>query len=61
MRWRSQFFFGNEGAAAGALYKNNFVSDLKGNQHLFEILQTSLTFKNSEKLVKRECLKKRLQ
>ena len=32
--------------------KNNFVSDLLGRQHLLQILQTSLTIKNSEKVVK---------
>ena len=61
MRWRAQSFFGNEVAASDALYKNNFVSDLLGNQYLFEILQTSLTFKNSENAVKSECFEKRLR
>ena len=28
MSERAQIFFGNEGATSGALYKNNFVSDL---------------------------------
>ena len=32
--------------------KNNFVSDLLGRQHLLQILQTSLTIKNGEKVVK---------
>ena len=55
------FFFGNEGAVSVVLHKNNFISDLLGIQHLFEILQTSLTVKNSENGVKRGCFKKLLQ
>ena len=47
VRWRPQICFRNEGAVSGVLYKNNFVSDLLESQHLFEILQTSLTFNNS--------------
>ena len=54
-------FFGNEGEVSGPLYKTNFVSDLLGIQDLFEILQTSLTFKNSEKAVKSGYLKKCLR
>ena len=53
--------FGNERAVSGILYKNNFVSDLLGSQHLFEILQTSLTLKNSENVVKSGCFKKLLR
>ena len=35
------------------------LADLLGSQHLLEVLQrTSLTFKNSEKVVKRGCFKK---
>ena len=41
--------------------KNNFVSDLLGRQHLLQILQTSLTIKNSEKVVKIGCFEKRLR
>ena len=37
------------------------LCDLLGNQHLLEVLQTSLTFKNSEKVVKSDCFKKRSQ
>ena len=59
MRWRVQPFYQNEGAVSGFLYKNNFVSDLLGSQHLLEILQTSLTVKNSENEVKSGCFKKR--
>ena len=32
--------------------KNILLADLLGSQHLLEILQTSITFKNSEKVVK---------
>ena len=53
--------FGNERAVSDVLYKNNFVSDLLGSQHLFEILQTSLTFKNSENAVKSGCFEKLLR
>ena len=35
-------------------------ADLLGSQHWFEILQISLTFKNSENVVKRGCFEKRL-
>ena len=59
MRWRAHPFYQNEGAVSGVLYKNNFVSDLLGSQHLLEILQTSLTVKNSENGVKSGCFKKR--
>ena len=59
MRWRAQPFYQNEGAVSGVLYKNNFVSDLLGSQHLLEILQTSLTVKNSENGVKSGCFKKK--
>ena len=43
------------------LSKNILLTDLLGNQHLFEILQTSLTFKNSENAVKCRCFEKRLR
>ena len=61
MCWRAQTFCRNEGAVSGVLYKNNFVSDLLGSQHLLEILQASLTFKNSEKVVKSGGFKKCLR
>ena len=54
-------FFVNEGAVSGVLYKNNFVSDLLGSQHLFEILQTSFTVKNSKNGAKSGCFKKFLR
>ena len=41
--------------------KNILLADLLGSQHLLEILQTSLTFKNSEKVVKSGYLKKSLR
>ena len=41
----------------GVLCKNIFVVDLLRSQYLFEILQTSLTVKNSENGVKRDVLK----
>ena len=40
------------------LFKNILSADLLGSQHLLEVLQTSLTFKNSEKVVKSACFKK---
>ena len=43
------------------LCKNILLDDLLGSQHLLEILQTSLTFKNSEKVVKSGCFKKSLR
>ena len=38
--------------------KNILLADLLGSQHLLELLQTSLIFKNSEKAVKSEYSKK---
>ena len=44
------------------LLKNIYLADLLGSQHLSEILQTSLTAKNSyENMVKRRRFKKPLQ
>ena len=40
--------------------KNILLTDLLGSQYLFEILQTSLTIKNSENGVKSGCFKKLL-
>ena len=57
----STSFCWNEGAVLGVLSKNTYVADLLGNYHLFEILQTSLTVKNSENVVKRGCFEKRLR
>ena len=55
------FFFGNERVVSVVLYRNNFISYLLGIQHLLEILETSLTVKNSENGVKSGCFKKLLQ
>ena len=41
--------------------KNILLADLLGSQHLIEILQTSLTFKNSEKVVKSGCFENLLR
>ena len=41
--------------------KNSVLADLLGSQYLFEILQTSLTVKNSESIVKRGCFEKCLR
>ena len=38
--------------------KNVLLADLLGSQYLPEILQTSLTFKNSENMEKNDCFKK---
>ena len=61
MSWRAQIFCRNEGAVSGVLYKNNFVTDLFGSQHLSQTLQTLLTFKNSENVVKSRCFEKLLR
>ena len=55
MRWRAQILRWNEGAVSSDLCKNIFVTDILGSQHLFEILQTSHTFKNSENVLKSGC------
>ena len=41
--------------------KNILLTDLLSGHHLLEILQTSLTSKNSEKVVKSGCFEKRLR
>ena len=41
--------------------KNILLGDLLGSQHLFEILQTPLTFQNSENVVKSGCFEKRFR
>ena len=38
-----------------------FLADLLESQHLFEILLTSLTIKNSENVVKGRCFENRLR
>ena len=45
----------------GVLWKKILLADLLGSQHLSEMLQTSLTFKNSKKEVKNGCFEKHLQ
>ena len=54
-------FFLNKGEVEGVLCKNILLANLLGSQHLLEILQTSLTFKNSEKVVKSGCFVKLLR
>ena len=61
MRQRAQIFCWNEETASDALCKNTFVADLFGSQYFFEILQTSLTVKNSENVVKSVFFKERMQ
>ena len=61
VQWRAQIFCRNEGAVSGDLYQHNFVGDLLESQNLFEILQTSLTFKNNENVVKSGFFEKLLQ
>ena len=51
-------FCSNEGAVSGALFKIIFVADLLDSLYLFEILQTSLTVKNSENVAKSGCFEK---
>ena len=55
-------FFWNKGEVEGVLCKNILLANLLGSQHLLEILQTSLTFENSEKVViKSGCFEKLLR
>ena len=49
-------FCWNEGAVSSALCENIFVADLLESWNLLEILQTPLTVKNSEKVIKSRCL-----
>ena len=51
----SFFFEIMEGCKVSCI-KNILLADLLGSQHLFEILQTSITVKNSEKWIFRETL-----
>ena len=50
-----QFLLSSKGGASDVFCKNVLLTYLLGNQHLFEILQTSLTFKNNENVVKNVC------
>ena len=45
-------FFLNKGGVKGVLCENILSANLSGSQHLFEILQISLTVKSSENVVK---------
>ena len=58
LRWRAQIFGWHEGTVSGVLCENIFLADLLGSQYLCEILQTSLTFKNSENVVKSGCFQR---
>ena len=51
----SPFFSSNERGVWAVLRKNIFLADLLASQFLFEILQTSLTIKSSENVVKSGC------
>ena len=44
--------FGNKGEVQGVLCKTILFANLLESLHFLEILQTSVTFKNSEKVVK---------
>ena len=54
------FFVGMKEKSQIFLCEIIFVTDLSGSQHLFQILQTSLTFKKSENVVKSGCFEKLL-
>ena len=55
-----KIFIWNKRGVWGVLCKNILLADLLGSQHLLKILQTSLTIKNSERVVKIRCFEKRL-
>ena len=61
MLWRTQNFCWNDEAVIDVFCKNIFVTDLHGSKYLFEILQTSLTVKTSENVVKSGCFEKLLR
>ena len=54
-------YFGNKGEVQGVLCKTILLANLLESLHFLEILQTSVTFKNSEKVVKSVCFEKRLR
>ena len=60
MPWRAQILNWNEGAVSGVLCENIFVAESLGTQFLFEILQPSLTVKNSENVVASGCFEKNI-
>ena len=51
----SAIFFWNKGGVSGVLSKIILLAELLGSQHLLDILQTWLIFKNSENMVKSGC------
>ena len=55
---KERHFFLNKGGLKNVLCKNIFSADLLGSQYLFEILQTSLIFQNSENIGKSGCFEK---
>ena len=57
----SKNFFWNKGLLLGVLFKNILLADLLGSQRLLEILQTSLTFENSQNVGKSGCFEKLLR
>ena len=60
LRWKAQTFYEMK-EVCKVLCVKPFLADLWGNKHLFEILQTLLTSKNSEKVIKSGCFKKLLR
>ena len=54
-------FFSNKGGLWGFLCTNILLANLLESQHFLEVLQTLLTFKNSEKVVKSYCFEKLLR
>ena len=55
------FFFFEMKERCSVFCENNYLADLLGSQYLLKILQTSLTVKNSENVVKTGCFQKRLR
>ena len=58
---RNFFFFFEMKERCSVFCENNYLADLLGSQYLLKILQTSLTVKNSENVVKTGCFEKRLR
>ena len=56
-----RFFFQIKVGVKSVLCKNVLLADLLGSKHLLEILQTLLTYKNSENVVKSGCFEKLLK
>ena len=55
------FFFFEMKERCSVFCENNYLADSLGSQYLLKILQTSLTVKNSENVVKTGCFEKRLR